>query len=171
MKSWSMLVADAARARFFSIVWSDDVETESSPKLQEQDDLVNPDAQLADRQVFTDRMGASSTRSGPRHAFEPSGLERKRVLSERFAQRIAERVGQRPGTKWVVAADKRMLGNLRKAMSAMAPQIELIEIPADLTRQPTMRILEGLVKRGIVEAPRVPRTGVFRAKGLAAQHG
>jgi hypothetical protein len=152
MRSWSMVVADSARARIFSVDWSDDVKTESSPKLRELDALVNPDAQLREHD-------------------DEHRAERKRTLSLRFAQRIAQRVGERPGVKWIVAADKRMLGHLRRAIHATAAHVEPIELAADLTRQPGMRILEALAQRGIVEARRVPAAGVFRAKGLEAQHG
>jgi protein required for attachment to host cells len=166
MKTWSMIVADSARARFFSIEWSDDVELESVPRLVELDDLVNPEAQLRERDVFSDKVGAGSSAStGPRHAFEDHRDQRKRTSSERFARRIAERLAERRGARCVLLADKRMLGQLRKALGGVVPEAELVELAADLTRQSPARILETLVRRGILPAPSLPEAAVYRARG------
>jgi protein required for attachment to host cells len=166
MKSWSMIVADAARARFFSVEWSDDVEHESSPKLVERDDLVNPDAQLSEREVFSDRAGSGTSSSGsPRHAFDEHRAQRKRTSAERFARQVAERALARAGAHCVLVADKRMLGLLRKAIGDGIPTSELTEVAADLTRQSPAKVLETLVQRGVLPAPTLPEAAVYRPRG------
>jgi protein required for attachment to host cells len=166
MRSWSMIVADSARARFFSIEWSDDPELESSPRLVEHEDLVNPDVQLGDREVFSDRAGsATSSGTSPSHALDERRDQRKRVSAQRFARQVAERAAQSAGIHCLLVADKRTMGLLRKAIGASAPSLEVTEVSAELTRQSTDRVLATLVQRGILPSPSLPHAAVYRPRG------
>jgi protein required for attachment to host cells len=161
-----MIVADSARARFFSIEWPDDVELESSPKLVEHDDLVNPDAQLSEREVFSDRAGSGTSSSGsPRHAFDEHREQRKRMSAERFAHQVVERALARPGAHCVLVADTRTLGLLRKAIGGSIPASALTAVAADLTRQAGAKVLDNLVQRGVLPAPSLPQSAVYRPRG------
>ena len=166
MRSWSMIVADSARARFFSIEWSEDPELESAPKLVERDDLVNPDVQLSDREAFSDRAGSgTSSSSSPRHALDEHRAQRKRISAERFAREVAARAVERPGEHCVLVADKRTLGLLRKAIGDGIAAADLTEVAADLTRQNAAKILATLVQRGVLPAPSVPQAAVYQPRG------
>jgi protein required for attachment to host cells len=139
MSHFCVVVADGARARFFSLVPARHPSVESGPKLVEQDALVNEDFRLgraADGVPVKDRSRRASSSSHAR-AEDTAEMRRRQDIERKFAGKIVAEAGKRAQAmkaKVVVfAADKKMLGLLRKEETALHG-LEVREIGMDLTR-------------------------------------
>ncbi|WP_290647907.1 host attachment protein [Aquisalimonas sp.] len=129
MKSTWVVVANRARARFFSL---------SSPKgpLTEVQDLVHPEGRLHDQDINADRPGRSFDTSGKgRHA-----MGKRHSPSEQEAIRFAHTVGDQLAKqhyegafeRLVLTAPPHFLGLLRDALPAAVTESIVMEIDKDL---------------------------------------
>jgi len=103
MKTW-VVVADAARARFFAVRDNSGAylgseafpSSQPAPKgqLEEVASLSNPAARLSDGDLETDRPGATADRKGDAmHAYEPPNSVRD-VEAKRFAGDVVAQLDQ-----------------------------------------------------------------------------
>lgn len=139
-----VLVADAARARIFSV---------DSPlaKLQPVEQLVSPDARLHDRDINADRPGRAFDSFGEgRHAMG-TNTNPKEQDAIRFAREVADHLEQgRVGNRFdrlVVVAEPHFLGLLRKAIKPALEQMVTLEINKDLSKATDQEIREHLPER------------------------
>lgn len=138
MNATCIVVADARRARFFSIEASD---TPRHPlKLVEASVLVNPDVEGARRngagRVKTERL--SNRQAGPAHPIAAQRERHRLELERRFGREIASHAEKITGA-WasgvvVLIATPRLLGLMREGLRAtLHSGIELKELAKDYT--------------------------------------
>lgn len=138
MNRTCIVVADAKRARFFSVEAGDSPRQQL--KLVEGSALVNPDVEAVRRngagRVKTEQV--SNRQAGPVH---PIGAHRERhrlELERRFGREIAIRLadmtrGWKSGTVMLVAGP-RLLGLMREGLRrSLKPAIKLKELAKDYT--------------------------------------
>ncbi len=139
-----VLVADAARARFFSPI-------SESDKLQEVETLVNGSARLSGKKLQSDRQGRSfDSVGGGRHAMEPSANHKDQV-SKNFAQDVAHRLDELVGgTDYLhiaLIAAPAFLGHLRKSLHPNTKNKVIVEISKDLTTKDANDIAERVLQQ------------------------
>jgi len=71
MSDYLVVVASAARARFFTLEPAEFPELESGPNLVDQGELLNPQARIPERELFAD---SKTGREGPLAAVPPTGM-------------------------------------------------------------------------------------------------
>jgi len=166
-----IVVVDSAHARFFTLQVPEDALLDGGARLIEHRDLVNPEAEIPERQLFSDRRGrAHASPMGAAHALD-DGRERHRAeLERRFFRRLVgevERFVQREqARRLVLVADSRLLGALREQLQGeRLPQVEISEVGENLSQRPVAIIQSILALRGVVPAAAAPEVGVFRPCG------
>ena len=139
-----VLVADAARARIFSV---------DSPraKLHPVEQLVSPEARLHDRDINADRPGRAFDSFGEgRHAMGTNSNPKEQD-AKRFAREVADHLEQgRVGNRFdrlVVVAEPHFLGLLRKAIKPPLEQLVTLEINKDLSKANDAEIRKHLPER------------------------
>lgn len=139
-----IVVADSARARFFS------VDSPTAP-LTPIEHLVHPESRLHDRDLTSDRPGRSFDSEGEgRHATGTS-VSPKEQESIRFARTVADHLeqGRREGNydRLIVVADPRFLGELRDAVGTEIEKLVSLELNKDLTKEADEDIRRHLPER------------------------
>lgn len=157
MKLYSILVADGARARFFSLEGRAPRTDEAGPGLVEHEDRANPEHELQGRDKYsTTRTGVNlNPGKGPTHGYDDHRDQEAREHERRFAHDVARHAVdlavQHKADYLVVAAEKRMLGLLREALQ-LPPhtRIEVRELAQDLTRLSVEDLHAHLAGAGVV---------------------
>jgi protein required for attachment to host cells len=167
MQGAVLIVADGARARLFAV---DD--RDQARRLHEHADLVNPEGELLEREVFADSRngranGSSTSRVG--HTFDDRRQRNRDEGERRFARAIGKAAWELVGTvgavQLVVLASPRFLGQLRPELRRIVPsRFPVVELSETLAGQTTPRIEELLTRQGML-APRLPPERVFRPRG------
>ena len=139
-----VLVADAARARIFSV---DSPQANLNPVEQ----LVSPEARLHDRDINADRPGRAFDSFGEgRHAMG-TNTDPKEQDAIRFAREVADHLEQgRVGNRFdrlILVAEPHFLGLLRKSIKPPLGQLITLEINKDLSRAKEQEIREHLPER------------------------
>lgn len=159
MSEYCVVVADGARARLFSLEEAEI--SESGPNLVEVSDLTNSEVEAAGKEIYSDdKSGRNASPGGGAHGYDD---HRDRHIDEserRFAKQIAAAaadavVRQKPGCL-VVAADPRMLGHLREAMSSSVGGIKIQEVAKDLTKLAPQELHQHLSTDHMLPARQVP---------------
>jgi protein required for attachment to host cells len=167
---WCLVVADAARARLFSIDFPDERIDASGPVLRELSDAVRPESSLPGREVFSNvhsgRAHASPT--GPSHGLDDHRQRHEEEERERFAERVAGLVAEQLANhrygRVVLAAPPATLGRLRKRLSdRQLAEDRLTVLDRELTRLTAAEIQDALTERGLL--PPRPRSGGYRPRG------
>lgn len=177
MATTCIIVADGARARFMTLEVPLEPALDGGARLLEHEDLVNPEAEVPDRGLYSDRSGRGhASRGGVAHAFDEHREQHHREVEKRFAWRLVERgerfLSDRGARRLVLVADTRLLGALRAELGDGGLRgVEVIEIAEDLTRQPLGSIQASLAARGAIPAAQPPEHGVFRPRGQAPAGG
>lgn len=158
-----VLVADRARARFFTI---DESRDDSGPPLTEHDDLVNPEGELTRKELFSDtrsgRRGRSSVAGGG-YAMDKRVERHEDEFDRRFAREVAtgaaEFVRSQSAGQLVVAASPRFLGHLRSQFERTMPEgVTVLELPTELTWHTTSRIRSKLSQQGLLQQKELPES-------------
>ena len=141
MKQTWIVVAESSRARIFALRGL------TSP-LQELEDLVNPAARAAERDLVSDRPGRTvDSTGGQRHAKQPQVTPAEQVVLT-FARAIADHVEQgRTHGKFedlIVVAAPEFLGLLRKSLTEATRHKIKKEIHKNLVREDEKTIREYL---------------------------
>lgn len=160
MSEYCVVVADASRARFFTLEPSDVPQIESGPRLVECHDLVNPEAVLQGRETWSDTRSGANTApgGGPSHRYDDHRDRHQDEVARRFARMISDasaEMAKRERARYlVVAAANRMLGFLRESMTGPdgANGVEIREIPKDLTPMSPDAIQQNLSAAGVLPA-------------------
>ena len=126
-----ILVADSARARFFS------VDSATAP-LKAFDQIVHPEGRLHDKDMTSDRPGRAFDSSGEGRHATGSSVSPKEQESVRFAKTIASyldqgRVNNSYGSL-VLVADPRFLGHIRDAVPSEVAKLVSLEVNKDLSK-------------------------------------
>jgi hypothetical protein len=157
MNHYCVVVADRSRARFFCLEAAAVPGVETGPRLVEVNDLVNPEANLAGRDTWTEiKSGRNMGRSGgSAHGYDDHREEHAEEFNRRFAKRIAAgAVGllqERRSHCLVLAASSHMLGLLRHALSLPAgSNVQVRESSKDLAHMNPRDIHRHLADAGLI---------------------
>ena len=160
MSRYCVVVADGARARFFSLEEADI--GESGPNLVEHDVLVNPEAESAGKDIYSnDKSGRNAAPMGAgAHGYDDHRDSHSDELEHRFAKKVAHEAvtaaSQRQATRLVVVADKRMMGHLRSVIVVPPTAgFRVSELAKDLSKLSLTELHAHLASDGMVP-PREP---------------
>lgn len=163
MSEYCVVVADAARARLFTLEPAGSPDVEGGPNLVERNDLVNPEQRLRDAQRWSDiKTGRNRVPGGGQaHGYDD---HRDRHIDEwkrRFARSVAHEAAalvQRTKVRsLIVVAQKRMLGFLRTELAAaLKNDCSVHALAKDLSKLAPQDLHQHLAKAGLVPARRVP---------------
>lgn len=140
MSNFCVVVAEGARARFFTLEYPEIPEMQSGPDLVEQQTLVNPEHRAHQDRIFADtRGGRNRTSGGEAHGYDEHRDQYDADQEAHFAQDVAghlERMARdQRARRLVLCAEKRMLGFLRTALNGHVPDgVDLREVPKDLAK-------------------------------------
>ena len=171
MPSTCIIVADGARARFFTLESSEDPAADGGPRLLEHRDLVNPEADVPQRGLFSDRSGRGHSSPGTAaHGLDDHRDQHMSELGRRFASRLVaetERFVQvQDARRLIIVAGPKLLGSLRSEMQKVRlARVEISEVGEYMAHSPTPEIHEALAARGLVRAPSVPAGSVYQPRG------
>lgn len=160
MADCCVVVADAARARFFTLEAAADPDFESGPNLVEQPGLDNPEATMQGKEKFSDtKSGRNMGGGGITHGFDDHRDKHDAENHRRFAQRIASEAvslaNKSNAKQLVITAEKQMLGMLRQAMAGSNHNpFEIREVAKDLTKFAAHDIHKHLAGEQLVPAHR-----------------
>ena len=169
MKPTALIVADAARCRFFTLTSADTPNIESTVVLQEVEDLVNPEANASGQQVYSNTKSGRNRApaGGPAHGYDDHREGHQQELRRRFArtidQRAARLMAQEQGGL-VVIAEPRLLGLLRQEFSQDLRERIVLELAEDASKQGVVELLGLLEASGMLSAAPRP-TASYRPRG------
>lgn len=150
MNNYCVVVADGARARFF-LLESEKTAAKGGPNLVEKNGLVNAEAELAGKDLFSDNKSGRNISSGGggAHGYDDHRDRQIEEHERRFAKQIAETAlrvaGEQKSKHLVLVADKRMLGHLRGAMTVPPTTgLEVSEVAKNLTKLAPQELHEHL---------------------------
>jgi protein required for attachment to host cells len=139
-----VLVADSARAQFFTL------ESESK-QLVERSTFVNGAARLRDQDLTAGDRGRSfDSRGGGRHGMEPSSGAKEsavQAFAEEVAKQVPEQLSDCGARQLILVAAPKFLGLLRKVLPADAKNALYFEIDADFTTHAANEITEAVNRR------------------------
>lgn len=165
MSDYCVLVANATRARLFTLEPAAVPEMESSPRLVEQQmDLVNSEDELAGKDLWSDpKSGRNrSEAAGVAHGYDDHREQHLEQHKQHFARQIAAQAIRHAldnqARYLVIAAEKHMLGLLRNAIEIPAQSgLKIVEVAKDLSKRSPQEIHENLADDQIIPAMKRPR--------------
>ena len=138
-----ILVADAARARLFT------VERPRGP-LQELADFVNPEERLREHDIEADDRGSVAGPGSRRHAFGEN-KDPKAEHARRFADELAEHLKQARTRdefrRLYLVADPRFLGELRATLDEQTQRLVVAAIDKEISARDPADIRRHLPER------------------------
>lgn len=157
MNHYCVVVADRSRARFFLLEPAALPAVGGGSRLVEVSDLVNPEANLAGREAWSEtKSGRNMARGGgSAHGYDDHRESHEEEFDRRFAKRISAGVldllHQHKPRRLVLAASSSMLGLLRSAVSLPAgANVELRESAKDLAHMSPQEIHRHLTGDGLL---------------------
>jgi protein required for attachment to host cells len=167
----SVLIADAARARFFRVMAPDDDGYDAGPRLRELEVLVNPEGQLTGSELYGNLKSGRhrAPRGGPAHGLDDHRERHDREIDDRFMQRVAQATGEHVREervrRVVLVAPPRSLGKLRALMGTELPSnVKLEGLDKEVTAK-TLSAIEGVLEGHGLLAPRVLPEDIHRPPG------
>lgn len=171
MSKIGIIVADGARARFITFQPANELTPERGTNLIEQSDLINPEGDLPERELFSDRPGRThGSPTGSAHGPDDHREGHQLELTRRFVRRILDQarvfIGEHSPERLVLAAEPRLLGILRSELEHHALfRAEITSIAEDLSRRSLGDIAGILAHHGLLPPTSPPRAGVYRPRG------
>ncbi len=171
MASTCIMVADGARARFFALELSEDPEIDGGPHLVEHRDLVNPEADVPQRALFSDRSGRGhGSPGGSAHGLDDHRDHHMEEIERRFASRLVEEtqrfVAERDARRLIIVAGPKLLGSLRSELNgARRSAVEIVEVPEYMANSPALEIHRALASRQLVQPASAPAGDVYHPRG------
>jgi protein required for attachment to host cells len=158
MRPVLVVVADGAKARFFSLETAEIPEYESSPYLIEDEVLVNPDQDLSGQELWSgpqSQAGHHQEGKGPAHSYDDRRQKHEMEFERRFAQEIAAEILKRPQTvqaqKLCLIAEPRLLGLLREVLIPALPKTwVLYELDKNLCHLNPQELQEYLANKDLL---------------------
>jgi protein required for attachment to host cells len=171
MPKTGIVVADGARARFLTLQPADELTPERGPRLIEHLDLSNPEGDLPERELFSDRGGRMhGSPSSSAHGSDDHRAQHRVEYERRFARRLldeARRFGREQGlNQLVLAAEPTLLGLLRPELEKQPlPGISVVELAENLVRHSLVDVSNILTRQGLMPKSRSPAGGTYRPRG------
>lgn len=157
-----VVVAGGGRARFFTLEEAQCPELESGPNLREINDLINPEAETRDKQVWSDmKSGRNRGAGGSAHGYDDHRSQHEDEFDRRFARSVAREAARitRSGAakNLVLVAQKRILGILRSELEPLIKSgIPIRELAKDLTKLAPIELQAHLAREQLVPERRQP---------------
>lgn len=159
-KTKLIVVADATRARFFTIEGAEPGSSVAGPWLIERSDLTNPEVRARGMEASSDpvnrkrRPTQSSAHGYPDH--RPGQTREKR---QQFARRIlavaAEYIKRNPVSDLILFAPTQMLSELRKSAAGFLPSdVQQHTFAEELSWHSAPSILAALMRHNLFPSPR-----------------
>lgn len=134
-----VLVADGARARFFTI--TDEAQERADSWLIERGDLLNPEAKLTDEELFEDRSSGRRNRSsvtGGGYSLDDENARASAECCRCFAREVstatADFLKSYQAGEVVIIASPRFLGVLRpEVRKSVPPGTRFVELPSEMS--------------------------------------
>ena len=162
MSQYTVVVADALRARFFCLQESLTPEIESSPKLVETTRLVNLEKQQSEsKRLGNSTSGRNRAASGGSYAFDDHRGKHEQAEKRRFARLVTKEALKQAQLEdahaLVLVAEAQTLGLIRDSLAAIKTNgLAIRECDRDLTGETPEKIQEHLSKRKLVPAMKKP---------------
>ncbi len=164
MNEYCVIIADGARARFFTLEAAEIPEMESGPNLQEQNDLINPEAETQGQELWSNTKSGRNraVAGGGGHGYDDHRGQHEAEFVNRFARLIAEQaagfVQQNKPRHLVIAADKSMLGFIRDALnhSPGLNGLEIHELAKNISKLSALDIHQHLSDARLIPKRRKP---------------
>ena len=156
MSDYCVVVADGARARLFALAEAGI--GEGGPNLVEISDLANSEAEAAGKDLYSEQKSGrnAAPAGGGAHGYDDHRDRHIQESERRFAKQIAaaaaDAVARQKAGCLVLAADPRMMGHLRDAMSDIAAGIRVKEVAKDLTKLSAYELHEHLAGDEVLPA-------------------
>jgi len=153
-----VVVADGAKARFFSLEVKELVEGELGPYLLEDETLVNPVQMQQGQQLWSgpeSQAGHFQEGKSQAHSYDDRRRDHEVEFERRFAQSIAEQILSRVQThqlqSLLLIAEPRILGLLREVLIPALPKaLKLSELDKNLCHQKPQELYEYLASRDLL---------------------
>lgn len=162
MSKYTVVVADALRARFFALQDSLTPEIESSPRLVEQKCLVNPEkTKPGSPRQGNPTSGRNRASSGGSYAFDDHRgkheLDELRRFTTLVVKEALKQSHKEDAHSMVLVAGKRTLGLIRESLATIKTNgLAIRELDRDLTADPPNKIQELLAKQKLIPAMQKP---------------
>ena len=159
MSDYCVVITDGAHARFFTLEPVDFPELESGPRLVEHEELLNPEKEIHERDLFTDSKTGRGRAplKGPAHGYDDHRSQHENEFERRFARRILEKtrrfVKAHQARHVVLTAPAHMLGSLRLDLDILFKDgIRVHEFKKDMTKFWPRQIHSHLAKEQVLPA-------------------
>jgi protein required for attachment to host cells len=156
-----VVVTDGARARFLTLNERASPPSVARPFLVEQWDLINPEADLKGRDLWSDLKTGRGREAGAAqaHGYDDHRDAHEVEFKRRFAVRIVAKVLSmaRAGRadRVILAAERRMLGFLRPPLAdVLEDDVEIYEIAKDLTKLSAAELQDRLAAQDLLPGRR-----------------
>ena len=151
MKSYCVVVADNARARFFHLG--------DGNNLVEVDDLVNPEGEAAGKEIYAENKSGrnSAPMQAGAHGYDDHRNGRRQQVEQRFAHQIADKAvnsaGRHQANQLLIVANDHLLGRLRNELKVPpTAKIQVKEVAKNLSKLKPSELHEHLAADGVVPA-------------------
>lgn len=156
MSGFCVVALDARRARLFSMGGGRVPRNRSGPELREEEDLVNPENRIRDRDLFADtRTGSNRCGGGPARQFDDHRARHRANISRSFARRVLDecrQMAERRDAEVVISASSIMVGLIREEMAAIPATRPWKVIRGDLACKSVKEIQDLLSRKGLIPA-------------------
>ncbi len=163
MNHTSVVVVNGSRARFFILEPAELGSAEGGPNLREREDMINPDVEVHERELWTELKSGRNRPGGggQAHGYDDHRDEHLDEFKRRFAREVAREaaglVRETGSQRLVLAAQKRMLGFLREALDPLLQTgVKVIEVTKDLSKMPPHELHQYLAREKLVPPRRRP---------------
>ncbi len=158
-----IIVADSARARFFTLTPAANPDTDYSPNLVEVDDLIQAEKEASQGSLWSDHHSGRNRgkNGGSSHRYDDHRAQHSEELDRRFARDVAQvaaNMARRKKTHNVVlVAEKRMLGILRSTLDPVIKTgVSIRELAKDLSKLNPLELHEHLAREQLIPPRRSP---------------
>jgi protein required for attachment to host cells len=156
-----IVVTDRAKARFFTLETPDLTDYKVSPRLVENEVLVNPEQELADRQLWANpksQAGHYQEGKGTAHSYDDRRQNHDIEFQRRFAKDLAAQVLNQAqvqeARRLVLIAEPQFLGLLREVLTPALPKsLALEELDKNLCNLTPQQLYEYLAGRNYLPSP------------------
>lgn len=154
-----VVVADGAKARFFTLEVKELAGGKVGPYLLEDETLVNPDQTQAGQQLWSgpeSQAGHFQEGKSQAHSYDDRRRDHQVEFERRFAQAITAQIqGQVQSLqRLLLIAEPRILGLLREVLMPTLPKaLQVSELDKNLCHLTAQELHEYLAKRELLARP------------------
>lgn len=164
MNQYCVVVANGARARFFTLETPEFPDLESGPNLIEKQDLVNTERELPEREIWSETKSGRNraANGGPSHGYDDHRSQHEDEYERRFAHNIAEQCSilskKHNATGIVLVSQQRLLSHLRTAIDSKIKDIPTQELAKDLSKLNPIELHQYLAKVQLLPKRKTPHS-------------